>query len=56
MGKILELIESGKQEGAKLTVGGARSGDKGFFIAPTVFADVEDNMRIAREEVRYGFF
>jgi len=51
MDKILDMIDSGKKEGAKMTVGGARSGDNGYFVAPTVFADVEDNMRIAREEI-----
>lgn len=49
--KILELIESGKKEGAKLECGGARHGSKGFFIQPTVFSDVKDSMRIAKEEV-----
>jgi len=49
--KILELIESGKKEGAKLMCGGGRQGEKGFFIQPTVFADVKDSMRIAREEI-----
>jgi acyl-CoA reductase-like NAD-dependent aldehyde dehydrogenase len=49
--KILELIESGKKEGAKLMCGGGRHGDKGYFVQPTVFADVTDNMRIAREEI-----
>ena len=52
MTKILELIESGKKEGAKCQAGGERHGDKGFFIKPTVFSDVQDNMRISREEVR----
>ena len=51
MNKILELIESGKKEGAKLLCGGDRVGDKGYFIRPTVFADVTNQMRIAREEV-----
>lgn len=51
MDKILSLIESGKKEGAKLCVGGKRVGNKGYFVEPTVFADVKDNMRIAREEV-----
>jgi aldehyde dehydrogenase (NAD+) len=51
MNKILEMIESGKKEGARLVAGGAREGDRGYFVQPTVFADVEDNMRIAREEV-----
>ncbi|KAM9330703.1 aldehyde dehydrogenase 1A1-like [Gastrophryne carolinensis] len=49
--KILELIESGKREGAKLECGGGRWGDKGFYIQPTVFSDVRDNMRIAKEEI-----
>jgi acyl-CoA reductase-like NAD-dependent aldehyde dehydrogenase len=49
--KILDLIESGKKEGAKLETGGNRVGSEGFFIAPTVFSNVEDNMRIAREEI-----
>ena len=46
------LIESGKTEGATLQCGGTRFGDKGYFIKPTVFSDVTDNMRIAKEEVR----
>lgn len=51
MNKILELIESGKKEGAKMCTGGSRKGDKGFYIEPTVFADVKDHMRIAEEEI-----
>jgi len=47
----MELIESGKKEGAKLCIGGERISDKGYFIQPTVFADVKDSMRIAQEEV-----
>lgn len=49
--KILELIDSGKSEGAKLVAGGARGGDRGYYVQPTVFADVTDDMRIAREEI-----
>ncbi len=49
--KILDLINSGKKEGAILQAGGERHGDKGFFIKPTVFSDVKDHMRIAKEEV-----
>ena len=49
--KILGLIASGKSEGAKLCCGGNRAGSEGFFIEPTVFADVQDHMRIAKEEV-----
>ena len=49
--KILDLIESGKKEGAKLQCGGERHGDKGYFIQPTIFTDVKDDMRIAQEEI-----
>jgi acyl-CoA reductase-like NAD-dependent aldehyde dehydrogenase len=49
--KTLELIESGKSQGARLLCGGKRIGDKGYFVEPTVFADVTADMRIAKEEV-----
>lgn len=49
--KILELIQSGITEGAKLECGGKGLGRKGFFIEPTVFSNVTDDMRIAKEEV-----
>ncbi|KAK2563156.1 Aldehyde dehydrogenase 1A1 [Acropora cervicornis] len=51
LAKILDLIESGNKEGANLLYGGARHGDKGFFVQPTVFSDVQDDMRIAKEEI-----
>jgi len=51
MKSILKCIESGKQEGAKLCLGGKRIGDKGYFIEPTIFCDVKDDMKIAREEI-----
>ncbi|OJJ44566.1 hypothetical protein ASPZODRAFT_18142 [Penicilliopsis zonata CBS 506.65] len=53
--RVLSYIESGKSEGATLVTGGEphknAAGGKGFYIAPTIFADVKDNMRIYREEV-----
>lgn len=49
--KILDLIESGKKEGAKLECGGSAMEDRGLFIKPTVFSEVTDTMRIAKEEV-----
>lgn len=49
--KILELIQSGVAEGARLECGGQGLGRKGFFIEPTVFSNVTDDMRIAKEEV-----
>lgn len=47
----MSYIALGQAEGARLVTGGARVGQRGFFIAPTVFADVTDEMRIAREEI-----
>lgn len=52
--KVLSYIESGKSEGATLAMGGEPHKDvngKGYFIAPTVFTNVKDNMKIFREEV-----
>ncbi len=55
MDRILDYIESGKQEGARILAGGERDTDgakaKGFFVKPTVFAEVKPEMRIAREEI-----
>jgi aldehyde dehydrogenase (NAD+) len=49
--KILGYIDSGKAEGAHLACGGERFGNRGYFIQPTVFSCVEDQMKIAREEI-----
>jgi len=49
--KIMGYIESGKREGATCATGGKRVGDRGFFIEPTVFTDVKDEMAIARDEI-----
>jgi len=49
--KVMDYIESGRHEGAKLVCGGDRVGDRGYFIQPTVFADVQDDMKISREEI-----
>lgn len=51
MTKILGLIEKGKSEGAKCETGGQRWGNKGFFVEPTVFSNVTDDMCIAKEEI-----
>ena len=51
---VLGYIDAGKLEGAKLLAGGNRvwlNGDKGYFIEPTVFGDVNNDMKIAREEI-----
>ena len=49
--KILGYVDAGKKEGAKLMCGGERVGERGYFVAPTVFADVKDEMKIAQEEI-----
>jgi aldehyde dehydrogenase (NAD+) len=49
--KVMSYIESGKKEGAQLLCGGGRVGNRGYFIEPTVFADVRDEMKVAQEEI-----
>ena len=49
--RVLSYIAAGQKDGAKMLVGGGRVGDKGYFIQPTVFADVKDDMKIAQEEI-----
>lgn len=51
--RVLGYIEKGKQEGARLVTGGGipKSTLKGFFVEPTVFADVDNKMTIAQEEI-----
>lgn len=49
--RVLGYIESGKQQGAKLEVGGAKSGDAGYFVEPAIFTNVTSEMKIVREEI-----
>ena len=51
--RVLGYIETGVKEGARLVVGGGRPAhlDKGWFVEPTLFADVDNSMTIAREEI-----
>jgi aldehyde dehydrogenase (NAD+) len=49
--RIMGYIESGKEEGATCYMGGKRWGDEGYFIEPTVFTDVKEDMTIVREEI-----
>jgi aldehyde dehydrogenase (NAD+) len=51
MDKILGYVDLGQKEGAKLVVGGQRFGSKGFFVQPTVFDGVRDDMAIAKDEI-----
>ena len=49
--KILQYVEYGKKDGASCVSGGKRVGNKGYFVEPTMFANVTDDMRIARDEI-----
>ena len=49
--KILSYIDIGKNEGADCLSGGGRHGDEGYYIEPTLFGNVTDEMKIAREEI-----
>jgi aldehyde dehydrogenase (NAD+) len=49
--KIMHYIDVGKKEGAKCLTGGERHGDRGYFIKPTLFDNVNDEMKIAQDEI-----
>jgi aldehyde dehydrogenase (NAD+) len=51
MKRVLDYIEVGRKEGAKVVTGGGRHGDTGYFVKPTVFAGVGHAMRISQEEI-----
>jgi aldehyde dehydrogenase (NAD+) len=51
MKTVLDYIDIGKAEGASVVAGGARVGREGYFVQPTVFANVEHEMRISQEEI-----
>ena len=55
LNKVLEYVDIGKSEGARLLAGGARdeglATSQGFFVRPTVFVDVENRSRLAQEEI-----
>ncbi|MEO1429279.1 MAG: aldehyde dehydrogenase family protein [Cyanobacteria bacterium J06632_19] len=49
--RVMSYIEAGMREGANMMCGGHQVGDRGYFIEPTVFADVTNDMKIAQEEI-----
>ncbi|MCP3469169.1 aldehyde dehydrogenase family protein [Bradyrhizobium sp. CCGUVB1N3] len=51
MKSILDYVDIGQKEGATLVTGGERIGERGYFISPTVFANVAHEMRISQEEI-----
>jgi aldehyde dehydrogenase (NAD+) len=48
---VLGYIDIGKAEGASAVIGGARLGQKGYYVQPTIFAHVEHEMRVSQEEI-----
>jgi aldehyde dehydrogenase (NAD+) len=51
MDRVLGYIDTGKKEGAECLIGGKRFGKKGYYVEPTVFTGVKDDMKIAKEEI-----
>jgi aldehyde dehydrogenase (NAD+) len=51
LNKVMRYVHAGQEEGAKLLTGGDQPMKRGFFVSPTVFDDVKDNMKVAREEI-----
>jgi aldehyde dehydrogenase (NAD+) len=51
MKRVQDYIDVGQREGARLITGGTRVGERGYFLKPTVFADVGHEMRISQEEI-----
>jgi aldehyde dehydrogenase (NAD+) len=51
MKTVLDYVDIGNKEGASAVTGGKRIGERGFFVEPTVFANVEHEMRISQEEI-----
>ncbi|KAK7358315.1 hypothetical protein VNO77_00242 [Canavalia gladiata] len=49
--KVLSYIEHGKREGATLLTGGKTLGNRGYYIEPTIFSDIKDDMLIAQDEI-----
>ncbi len=49
--RVMSYIEAGMRDGANMMCGGHQVGDRGYFIEPTVFADVTNDMKIAQEEI-----
>jgi len=49
--RIMDYIKQGEEGGAKVEIGGKRKGDKGYFIEPTIFSNVTEDMKIVQEEI-----
>src|SRR5436189_6391075 len=51
MDRVCSYLESGFSQGAKAIAGGHKTGDKGYFVEPTVLVDTNDQMKVVQEEI-----
>jgi phenylacetaldehyde dehydrogenase len=51
LGKVLGYLDSGREQGATAVTGGKRSGERGYFVQPTVLTDTNPDMKVVREEI-----
>jgi aldehyde dehydrogenase (NAD+) len=51
MDGILNYIDIGRKEGATVALGGGRHGNRGYFVAPTLFTNAHEDMKIVQEEI-----
>jgi phenylacetaldehyde dehydrogenase len=49
--KVLGYLDSGRSEGAEAVIGGARQGDRGYFVQPTILTKTNPDMKVVREEI-----
>jgi phenylacetaldehyde dehydrogenase len=49
--KVLGYLDSGREAGAEAVVGGGRSGDRGYFVQPTILTNTDNDMKVVREEI-----
>jgi phenylacetaldehyde dehydrogenase len=49
--RVTGYIKSGREQGARVAIGGDRVGDRGYFVAPTVFENTKPDMKIITEEI-----
>jgi phenylacetaldehyde dehydrogenase len=50
-GKVLGYLDAGRRDGARAVVGGGRTGDRGYFVQPTVLTDTSPDMSVVKEEI-----
>ena len=51
LSRVTGYLDSGREQGATVVTGGARKGDKGYFVEPTVLTDTRPDMKVVREEI-----